>query len=116
MNESTVEKPEQYTRILSCGMSEPLDVISFEAEIYFVVPMIKMVIADSEYVGITDINKYKIDVLKTKAKVCFEVLSDGILTEKVLLTKRKFHAAFPTFYDICPEYEDSFNEFMKKKS
>ncbi len=113
MSGTDTKKPEEYTRILSTGMDESVDVISFEPEIYIVVPMIKMDVADSEYVGITDINKYKIDVLRFKAKVCYELLSEGILSKKVLLAKRKFHAFFPTYYDICPEYEEAFNEFMK---
>ncbi len=113
MSEPKDKKPKEYTRILSPGMSEPIEVISFEPESFIEVKSIKMSVEDSEYVEIIDINKYKVDVVKLKAKACYETLKGDKLAMKVLNTKRKFHAAFPTYYDICPEYEDSFRDFMK---
>ncbi len=95
-------KENEYERILSPGMNEPLELISFEPQIFTEVETMKMTIEDSEYVGITDINKYKMERLKEKAKSCYAMLQNTLLSDQILLTKRKFHAAFPTYYDICP--------------
>ncbi len=93
-----------------------MEVIKFEPHTYVEAERIKMTIEEFEYVGITDINRYKINELKVKSKSCYHAMKDGVFGSKVLLTKRKFNAAFPTYYDISPEYEEAFNDFMKKES
>ncbi len=93
-----------------------MEVIRFEPQTYIEAEKAKMTIEEFEYIGITDINRYKIDVVRTKSRLCYHALKDGVFVSQVLLTKRKFNTAFPTYHDISPEYEIAFSDFMKKQS
>ena len=106
----------EYTKTVTTGMKElPEDGVSFFDMHFRRVKRLKMNAEESERVGIIDINKYPLDILKRKAMSSYRNLNNGSLAEKVLLAKRRFNAAFPTYYEISPEYEHPFSEFMKRK-
>jgi hypothetical protein len=110
------EKVEEYSKKITLGMSDmPDGDIDFYVQRYRKQKRLRMNTDESERVGIIDINKYPILIVKEKAKRCHDILKDGVLSHKVFLTKRRFNTALSSFYDICPEYENSFSSFMRNE-